>query len=113
MTGNPRKNVYFAPHVLRHLETSDDSLSGRTNTVVDRYYEALHRAGAIETLLNPSDLAAIAETCAHVPLEPAAQVFRIADELRRAGMGRLADKVAALSAFDQVRLAEWLDEQRD
>lgn len=116
MSEAARKNVYFLPHVLRLMERRADSLSGIVNSTVDRYLEAVRR-GPPEVELaqhfKPHELAVIAETCAGMSLEPAANIFTSIEwELREAGHAPLAAKVAKLAPWEQVLVAEWIESQR-
>ncbi|MCC6887756.1 MAG: hypothetical protein IT536_04400 [Hyphomicrobiales bacterium] len=109
-----RKNVHFLPHVLRLMEKRSDSLSGTVNTTVDRYFEAVRRMPpkvGLARHFKPHELAVIAETCKGMTLEPAANIFTSIEwELREAGHGPIAAKVAKLDPWEQVLVAELIEE---
>jgi hypothetical protein len=115
MADAARKNVYFLPHVLRLIEKRSDSLSGIVNSAVDRYLEALRREPpgvALKRHFKPDELDAITELCLGMTLDPAANIFTSIEwELRQAGRHDLAAKVAKLSPWEQILVAEMIENE--
>lgn len=110
MSTRARKNVHFSANVLRFLQGADDSLSGRVNTIVDRYCEALRRATPIEGHFTETEKKRLLAVADRLVVDPAAHLFGgLALDLRDAGEDKLADKISEMEPFELVLLAEWLE----
>ena len=114
MADTKRQTIYLRPD-LRDYLVGYESQSGRINDIVDRYHEALRRT-RIERHFTADEQAHIKRACSSWRMEPAATIFGgIELELDDEGIApqELISKIAALSPFEQVALAEWVESERD